>query len=194
MQLATNTTAHAQKCIVGSEPPTKDDSSAGINQVTKTSSSRYHRDLITILALLCLLFPQKSGLHYPIYEHLAFIWPLCVIQPDRVSVYPNLGNTQTSWKTLVCKCDLHLLTAGYMPFLSSRVASSLHLLSFLSKPQVHHLSRRYVANYCLTWKRWGLITELNNALQTEGRHEKPSSKLEGGCQTGTHWKARCYWF
>lgn len=64
-----------------------------------------------------------------------------------------------------------------MPFLSSRVASSLDLLPFLSEPQVHHLSRHYVANYCLNWKRWGLITELSNTLQTVGHHEKPSRRL-----------------
>lgn len=75
---ATNTAAHAQKCIVGSEPLTKDDSSAGINQVTKTSSSWYHRDLITILALCSVSSFHRNPASITLNMSTLHLYGLCV--------------------------------------------------------------------------------------------------------------------
>lgn len=93
---ATNTTAHAQNCTVGNEPPTKDDVSAGINQVTKPSNSWYHRDIISILAFCSAphshrnsgsITPSMSTLHlyglcvsFDLPEHL-FILTLVIPRP-----------------------------------------------------------------------------------------------------------------
>jgi len=108
------------------------------------------------------------------------------------STHSNLGNTQTPWKTL-WKCDLHLLAAGYMPLVSSRIASFLDLISCSLQTLVQRLSRHYTANYYLNWKRWGLITEWQGwvrnwktGVQTVGHSERPSSRLKADWQVGIH--------
>lgn len=97
------------------EPPTKDDSSAGTDQVTQTRSAWYCWDLITTVAF-CSVSPfHRNPASITLNMSTLHVHGLCVICPARVhrSILAPVASGEPGEHL-----DLPLLAAGSVPFLS----------------------------------------------------------------------------